>query len=355
MTDDDLTYPPDIRETAIEWRLLIEAGEITAGERAKFEAWRQADVRHADAYDRAITMWAALGTLGRERIAKRHFKPSFSGKSAAFLESLPAYLAANRPLLVGAAAAFALVITLLVTALPFLRGPHETVVQAPLLAAHATGVGETKAVVLSDGSIVTLGAASQIEAELSDSLRHVTLIAGAAVFDVVPDPGRPFTVTAENFTAKVLGTVFDVRNNGGVVRLSVAEGRVEVGHPFILNDAPTSMITRKTLSAGQKLYATKSEGLSEIDDFRTENFAAWRQDRLKYEGAPLSELVADANRYSTKLIQLDPNLNDLLDTKVTVSFSGTDIDGMLVTLADIFPIEIRNAESRILIVHRKPT
>ena len=144
--------------------------------------------------------------------------------------------------------------------------------------------------------------------------------------------------------------MFDVRNNGGVVRLSVSEGVVEAAHPWILNERPTNLTTRQALRAGEQITASMPDGLSEVQAFREESFASWREDRLKYVGAPLSELIADANRYSARPIVIDADAPEIDDLRVTFSFNGRDIDDMLSALPTIFPVEVdQSSEERIVV------
>ncbi|MEM1140981.1 MAG: FecR domain-containing protein [Pseudomonadota bacterium] len=354
MDNENLIYPREIRDTAIEWRLRNEAGDLSLEDLAEFEAWHDSDPRHADAYDRATTVWAALGTLSRDRLSERHFRPSWSTRLQESLQCIPNVL--NHPRLArpAFAAAIALVIVAVIAIPQFLQPSETMVAETPALTPYSTGIGETTSVTLSDRSIVTLGAATEIEVTMSSTLRQVTLVRGAAIFDVATEQDREFSVSAGNLTMRVLGTVFDVRNNGGVVRLAVAEGKVEASHRLRVNDALPNLTSREELRAGQNLVATATTGLSAIGNFRKKTFATWLEGRLRYEGATLRELVADANRYSKKPISIDPELADFDDIRATVSFDVKDIDSLLITLTDIFPVQVNEDRSRKLIVARKP-
>lgn len=354
MPGKDLAYPNEVRDAAVEWRLLIESGAMTPEERAEFEAWRAADRRHSEAYDRADTVWAAFGALSRDTVHERHFKQSWPGRVRTVTARLCGAWQAHAFAKGGIVAAIALTLFGVVILPQVLQTSPGELAETPLLSSYATKIGETKAITLSDGTLVTLGAASGIEVAMSSSERVITLAQGAALFDVAHDQGRPFSVKAEGFTARVLGTVFDVRNNGGVVRLSVADGVVAASHPLIINGAPSSMVSQREVTAGQKLHATSADGLSTVETFREDSFAAWREDRLKYEAATLSELVADANRYSETPIEIGPALQNLANVKVTVSFLGNDIDGMLTTLADIFPVEIDRSSDSVVVIRGRP-
>ncbi|MEM6677849.1 MAG: DUF4880 domain-containing protein, partial [Pseudomonadota bacterium] len=55
----------DIAQAAHECLARMSHPDATNEERRAFEIWLAADLRHEEAYDRAITLWAALDTLER--------------------------------------------------------------------------------------------------------------------------------------------------------------------------------------------------------------------------------------------------------------------------------------------------
>src|SRR5262249_52423190 len=59
---------------------------------------------------------------------------------------------------------------------------------------YDTAVGEQRSVALSDGSVVTLNAASSITVEMSRGRRTIRLLSGEALFQVAHDAVRPFDV-----------------------------------------------------------------------------------------------------------------------------------------------------------------
>ena len=109
MSQTALDYPDEIEEAAMEWRLLISSGSLSASEQREFEAWRSADPRHADAYDQATTLWSALATLEKNKL-----HPSlFQRKSPRFLAGLLARSPLRQiasPAGIAAAAALALAV-----------------------------------------------------------------------------------------------------------------------------------------------------------------------------------------------------------------------------------------------------
>ncbi|MDJ0930596.1 FecR domain-containing protein [Breoghania sp.] len=57
-------------------------------------------------------------------------------------------------------------------------------------------MGEQKTVALPDGSTALLDGASALSVDFSSTARHLELAEGAKIFEVAPDPARPFVVSA---------------------------------------------------------------------------------------------------------------------------------------------------------------
>ena len=93
---------------------------------------------------------------------------------------------------------------------------------------YVTATAEPQHIDMADGSTVYLAPDSAVT--LADEARSARLIKGEAFFDIAPDATHPFTVTADEVTATVLGTAFNMRmgDNGTVITLR--EGRVRVDH-----------------------------------------------------------------------------------------------------------------------------
>lgn len=343
-------YSKHIKAAAVEWRLLVLDGELTPDEQQALDVWLSEDVRHAKAYEDAALIWDALGTISSESLAPAMTDRRAHGVVQRMLAAFRAGYIQQHRAAVFATVAVIGVSLLLLALLAWDRYPADTV---PLMAtAYDTKKGETRSVVLSDLTAVTLGAGSALRVTMSDTERRVALDRGAAVFNVHPNPERPFIVEAQSLNIRVTGTVFDVRNNGDVVRLSVAEGVVEASHPWSAH-AATDLLTQREVSAGQRVTATKDQGLSNVESFRVQGFATWRDDRLRYSGATLKELIADANRYSEREIILGGLTPELENTRVTVSFSGDDIEGLLATLPDMFAVELADADDGSILIRDK--
>jgi len=352
MTTDDADDSGKIELAAIEWCLRLRSRVPSNEEAQSFERWLKEDDRHAEAYDRALTTHAAFDVLSRENISPKLFKRSWMFKTRRAFRRFRSSFKGSR---LGVAATLAtMLVCLSVFGLGSLNGSVDPIVESePIIEVFVSGIGETKEVTLQDGSIITLGARSKVEVALTPSERRVDLVNGAAVFDVASEQNRPFFVSTEKFTARVMGTIFDVRSNGGIVRLSVLEGAVEASHPLMLDSNPTSVTSSAIVSAGEQIVATRSKGLSGVGHFDVEQFASWRRDRMRYIGATLEELIADANRYSDKEIRLDAAIPRSDAGKVTLTFNGDDVDRLLAILPEMFDVEVHDEGDRFIEIRKR--
>ena len=100
--------------------------------------------------------------------------------------------------------------------------------------------------------------------------------------------------------------------------------------------------------------ATATGGLQSVEAARPGSIGAWRTGRLVYVSATLGELVADANRFSTRHITLDPTIQHVDGITVTASFDSSDIDGLLAALPGIFPVTIDGSDSHQIVIRSRP-
>jgi transmembrane sensor len=196
---------------------------------------------------------------------------------------------------------------------------------------YATQLGEVRAIQLPDGSSLTLGAYSRATVKISATERRVKLNRGEAYFEVAKDAARPFFVDAESAAVRVVGTRFDVRLGSSRVRISVDEGAVAV------NDRPAAV------NGGQRIEVLPNGRLTEPTPIDEGETAAWREGRLVYDGAPLSEVVADLSRYRSTVTLKSPAAGEL---RVTAGLRVEQIDQFVDRLPDILPVRVtRTAET----------
>ena len=231
-------------EVANTWRAKLSEGNLNAEERQAFEAWLKQDVRHEEVYDQAETYWSAYDYLAVTDLDDDLLRPSFSERITAFFDW--SVLSGPRSVLACGTAALACVAVSLIWIQTVSNDPIMTDARVERLA-FASETGQVKVVSLPDGSEVTLAARSEMHLAYSQEARAVTLVKGAALFDVQPDADRPFSVISDHMSATVLGTQFEVSESAGRMRVAVREGLVDVAFPLVVDGVMSSLKTSSTL------------------------------------------------------------------------------------------------------------
>jgi transmembrane sensor len=174
------------------------------------------------------------------------------------------------------------------------------------------------------------------------------LTSGEAYFVIAQDAARPFVVEAQGVLIRDIGTEFEVKATDAGVRVTVAEGIVDVTEPARVANLVTGARVHR-LNAGEQLSLTPTalavETLSTPAPARP---AAWREGFLVYENATLAEVVADANRYSTTPIRImDSELGAL---RVTTAYRTDQISQMLSIVGATMPIDVVRTERDVRLV-----
>jgi transmembrane sensor len=306
-----------------EWLALLHSGDVTDADRARFDAWLQADPRHRHAYELLQLVWNDISEL--RHLAALEPVPSLRSEPAPF----------GQRALPWAAAAAAVGISIFAIHSRYETSPAPVIATAVEFSQdYATRLGEVRAIQLPDGSSLTLGAYSHAVVKISGNERRVTLDRGEAYFEVTKDAARPFFVDAQTAAVRVVGTRFDVRVGSSHVRIAVDEGAVAV------NDRPAAV------NGGQRIDVLANGTLTEPSRIDAGQVAAWREGRLVYEGVPLSEVVADLSRYRAAVTLKSPAAGEL---RVTAGLRVEQIDQFVDRLPDILPVRVTRTEETITI------
>jgi ferric-dicitrate binding protein FerR (iron transport regulator) len=132
--------------------------------------------------------------------------------------------------------------------------------------------GKTTEVLLSDGSTIILQAKSRLKfpKKFSAEDRQIFLYDGEAFFDIAKDPERPFIVTTNNVSTKVLGTAFNISfyENQREMCVTVVRGKVSVsssdGNKVLLNPNQ-QVVINKTSGSFKKNMVDASETIGWIE------------------------------------------------------------------------------------------
>lgn len=197
---------------------------------------------------------------------------------------------------------------------------------------YATAIGETRTVVLPDGSSVVMGGLTKVSVSYRQDVRRIELVEGQALFNVAKEPERPFVVRSGNGMITARGTEFDVKRDTDNMTVTLVHGAVDV------NATNASKARDVRLRAGMQVHVSAVGNMSEPAFVDVRRVLAWREGQLNYENAKLSTIVADLNRYSPRPITIDDDAVGA--TRVSGSIRTMAIENWLAGLATAFDINV---------------
>jgi transmembrane sensor len=318
-----------VADQVVNWLLLLRSGRASQSDYADFLAWRAENPMHESAWQQ---LTSALGSsFGR----LSDFYPI--GFSTTPPDRVPAPPTTYRPppsplvprhlrvshrrrrFLAGGVALTAAVVGSIAL--------NEVYPLHNLTADAATGTGERRLYMLSDGSQMLLDARSRVQLDFAGPVRNIRLLEGALTVSVAHDPNRPFIVTTDQGTVRSLGTRFMVRQQARRSLVVVHEHEVEV---------ETLEKARRVVSAGTGARFDDAR----VDSPRAELVAdaAWETGWIAVRNRPLTEVIAALRPYRSGILRISMAAGGL---PVTGQFPLDDTDATLHTLEQTMPISIR--------------
>ncbi|HWB16598.1 MAG TPA: FecR domain-containing protein [Vicinamibacterales bacterium] len=314
MTQDERTPETE----AAEWVIALREEPDDRALRARFTAWLEADPHHAEA-------WAEMDETVR-------IIESAPPERRTYDLPAPVKRLDRRWRWGWTAAAAAFVVLVLIA------GP---MISLRLKADHFSGVGKVENVALADGSVVELGPESAIAVDYRSDARLVRLLSGQAMFEVAPDPARPFRVAAGHITATALGTGFDVRMIGERTSVAVRHGRVRVQ-----DEGATPTLTRE-LGAGEWVRFAPDRPMEEGAG-AAEIVGAWRSGTIPIRNRPIAEAIDEARPwFRGRIVLADRALGERL---VTGTYDFRDPAHSLALIVAPYGGQIRRITPWLLVV-----
>lgn len=323
-----------VRDEASLWVVKLDR-ELYSAEVAELRVWLQQSELHRDALFELAGLWDDLCVLN-QLSSLFPFDPASVGHRPR----------SRRNQLIGFAASVVLCIT---AGLWFLAqdqaGLKDTKSVASMIQQHRTAVGENRVVTLRDGTSVHLNTNTSIQVFYDREQRLVELEHGEARFSVAKDPERPFIVQAGDSSVRALGTIFNVEISNDVVEVLVTEGKVLVSR----EELPVA--EQVVISPGQwtKVDHDGVKAALNLPLEVVQKELAWRDGMLIFRGESLSEAVLEIGRYTdTTLKVADQRAGDL---KIAGFFKAGDVDGLLSSLTENFPVTYTRADGAIIIAY----
>ncbi|WMJ70607.1 FecR domain-containing protein [Stenotrophomonas sp. 24(2023)] len=205
-----------------------------------------------------------------------------------------------------------------------------------------TAPGERRALVLADGSRLTVDGGSHVRVQRHLFSRRVALLEGRARFAVVSSHWRRFQVDAGPVQVRNYGTVFDVSRRGARSEVMLWRGSVGVRVP--------AQGDEQRLQPGQQVSAGP-DGVGRPMPI-TAGQQDWPQGRLQFSATPLVQVLAELQRYHAGRIVLDdPTLGTLAVSGV---FDSDRSATALALLPDILPVVVQAGDDGSVHIQRRP-
>jgi transmembrane sensor len=360
-------FNTQIYEEACEWLVECRAGDLDEAARSTLDQWLRKSPDHVSAYLEVAAIWNEGSSLDPER---KWDLATLIGHAARDQDNVVIwhtptvddpplqYLTRPRRWRVRAIAASAAATGIVAAA---------TWVAAWSSATYATAIGEQRFIQLGDGSTVELNSYSKLAVHFSRHERDVKLVKGQALFHVAKDATRPFVVASGDTTVRAVGTQFDVYMKDSGTIVTVLEGRVAIltdkpisdlqpsatiysaTNPTVPLAYPAAAPTPATgilLSAGEQLTVTPSS-VRKTERANVVGATAWTEHQIVFEGASLSDVAEEFNRYNRKHLVIDGSrLNTF---HISGVFSSTDSESLIRFLRDRPGLRIVETETEIRI------
>lgn len=305
MTGEHALVRAALRSQAAHWFNLQRSGDMTVDDEHRFHEWLEQSDAHRDAYRLVDRAWMIAGTIPQEpeMLGEPERDAAQDGPSR-----WRRYFALAASLLL----VFTVSWGIYQMGMPGFGGGKDQ--------HFRTGVGQTTTVTLPEGSVVTLDSETEMRLRETPRERRVDLVGGRAFFRVASDPSRPFIVNAGGKSVRAIGTAFEVAFEHGNMVVTLAEGKVRVEEASTGPGSGTDMAPGGQLVIG----ADHNWTLRRVDVAKE---TSWTEGRLIFMRDPLSEAVAEMNRYSTrKLVFKDGKIPE---KQVVGVFEAGDVDGFV--------------------------
>jgi transmembrane sensor len=322
-----LPKPEDTEREASDWFARMNADDVSADDRARFEAWLRAHACNTKAYDELVGTWNELVKSG-PLVRAVSFGQAINAASARPAR-VPRWLAGALAAAIGA----------------IVIGLAWNLYQQNEDSRFQTAIGEQVAVTLPDGSSFNLNTNSRIEVDYSPRSRVIHLEHGEAYFNVAHDTQRPFWVHAGDRWVRAVGTAFNVYVRPSGVQVTVSEGTVKVveatGHASPPSDASYAK-SAAAVAAGEQADARGHvDVIHALNATQLSRMLAWRKSSLYFQDEPLGSVVDELMRYTPLEIEIVDDSLRQMPVGGTFQTSPDGAEALLKMLQDGFGTRIR--------------
>lgn len=197
--------------------------------------------------------------------------------------------------------------------------------------AITTAPGQKKEVYLPDSSCIVMAGNSEIRYDIKryGKERRVVEMNGKAFFQVKRKEARPFSVKTKRAEITVLGTSFQVDEEGCRTEVCVVTGKVS----FTAGEEKKNIILTAGMSAQ---YSMEKKEIILLTEEET-NRLSWKTGQLRFSNTPLDNVISDlAEYYQVKII----NKSESTNTKLTATFNHLPIEEVLMVINQTLDVRL---------------
>lgn len=330
-----------IEQEAADWLAKLDGGNLSDAQRTALKAWLSRDPEHARALKSLAAIWSDMDELLND------LPPApATGRGGLFSLLRGRYRLAS-----GLAAVCLGLVALFAWKLVPMDAPATLE-----MSFYSTGVGKQQVEQFSDGSSAHLNTDSMIEAEYSASMRIVRLLRGEALFDVAPDPARPFIVYAGDTRVQAIGTRFIVRLKSENIVVTVTDGRVQLSRRAGNESRAPAGQEQEVIvvRAGEEVEVDNEMAPPEpreVQDEELKRRLSWLSGQLVFKNERLEQVIEEISRYVPDQIVIDdPDLRDVL---ISGRFQIGDTDALLEAIEVSFNVQASHVEGQT--IHLAPS
>jgi transmembrane sensor len=327
-----LDLPEPIRRAAQAWIVRLHSGAFSQADADALNRWRDEDPMHRQAFAEASASWEVVRAAAERLAAKQSVEKKLAEDaraSAANVRRVPSRRVITRRVMLGGAIAASAVYAVVHPPLDLWPSLSE------LTADYRTTTGEQREIAVSGHVSVELNTRTSLAIRSRDK-DGVELIDGEIAVTARP-AGAPFVVVAGDGRASAEQAVFDLRSDAGRVMVTCIDGAVRV----------ECRGAAETLRPRQQI-AYDHRGLSAIAAVDAAVVDAWRRGLLVFENVPVTQVIAEINRYRRgKIILMDASLGRL---PLDASFRLDRIDEAVDKIAHVFGARVKSLPGGIVLL-----
>jgi transmembrane sensor len=203
---------------------------------------------------------------------------------------------------------------------------------------YRTATGEQREVAMADGAVLQMNTQTRVNLQRrGEGGESIELLAGEAEVVTEASAVARVTVAAAGGTVSAVRARFNIRNLDGEVCVTCLAGQVEVARGA----------QQVRLDEGRQLRYGAA-GLGAVAAVDTGPVSAWRRRQLVFNQVPLSEVVAEVNRYRHGRLVLTSEA--LGRSKVQASFSIDRLDDVAMLVRDVYGAQLTQLPGGIVLL-----